>query len=127
MYTIEFDPQRRLLKITNGGFWTLETINDFAEEVMARAADLRRRYGEFAVLSDSRDMPVQAAPVAAAFQSLLAESMKITQGPFATVVGGALVKMQTDRVLKAHHTRTFLSIEDAEAWIAERWEAQRAA
>lgn len=126
MYALAFDPRSRLLTITGEGLWSMATLAAFSAEVLAYGAALKIRHGSFAVLNDVRNMPVQLSTVASGLELLMEKGTAITTAPIATVAGGALPKMQIERVIRGDHTRVFLTMEDARDWLAEHWPPARA-
>lgn len=65
--------------------------------------------------------------MARGLEMLMSQSLKITSGPVATVVGAALNKMQAGRVLNAPNSRVFLDWDEANAWLDREWVHKRAA
>ena len=121
MYTIAFDERKRVLHITTEGMWTLANLAAFSAAVLARGVMLKLRYRQFAVLNDVRNFPVQTPDVAKGIEYLMAKGMEISTSPMATVVGSHLSRMQAERVLKADHSRVFMDMDAAVAWLEAEW------
>lgn len=121
MFSLAFDPKRRIMTITGEGLWTLATLTRFSAEVLAYGMVQRARYGPFAVLNDVRRMPVQSAHVTSGLEVVIARGRAIATAPIAAVVSGVLPKLQVERILRGDHSRVFLSMDEAEGWLAERW------
>lgn len=121
MYTIRFDPARRIFHFELHGFWTMGTVIQFGVELLTRSTVARLRHGRYAVLSDSRDFPIQSATVAPYFERIMARGIEMDVGPCAIVVGSHLNKMQAERVLQGGRARIFLDYAEAEAWLDSVW------
>ncbi len=127
MYEIDFDPVRKLLVLRTEGFWSLGTLAAFAAAALARGAIARARYGRYAILADSRKLPVQSAEVARALDAVVSKSLALSDAPYACVVGSMLVKLQAERVLNRPNCRVFLDMDEATAWLDQEWVQRRAA
>ncbi len=121
MYTIAFDERTRVLHITTEGMWTLANLAAFSAAVLARGVMLKIRYRRFAVLNDVRNFPVQTPEVAKGIEFLMSKGMEISTSPMATVVGSHLSRMQAERVLRADHSRVFMDMDAAVAWLDSEW------
>lgn len=127
MYSIDFDADRRVMYIWAEGFWSLATLAAFSTTTLARSVAAKLRYGDFATLIDIRQFPVQSPDVAKGVELLLGKAMKITRAPVATATGTQLLRLQAERVLRADHSRVFLTLAEAQAWLDEVWVERRIA
>lgn len=118
-FTIKEVPGRRMFKHRLEGFWTEQTCRDYA----AAAADAERRYAStgqvFCSLIDIADWPVQSKAVADWLSGPFASAQSANER-IAFVTGGALVRMQAQRVAASVNARHFGSTEEAEAWLLEQ-------
>ncbi|MBI0476451.1 hypothetical protein D9601_13955 [Sphingomonas sp. MA1305] len=120
-YDIAFDEPAALLTITARGFWTIPVVSKFTAEVLARGTALRLRHGAFCTLADLRQSTVHTGPVVDLLTLFMPKAMKVTSAPVAAVASSSLAKLQTERYLIGDNCRTFLSIDEARAWMQQRW------
>lgn len=121
MYKIDMDVGRKVFWITGQGFWSAKTIATFSVDILARFSAARLRHGQFAVLVDVRAMPIQNGEVMDGIMALMAKGLRLTSAPITMVTGTMLGKMQADRVMSAPNCRTFTDMDEALAWLVERW------
>jgi hypothetical protein len=117
MFDITYDPRANRLRITVEGFWKPEEV-----PALARAIDANvREIGEhFDVIVESPDFPVQANDVADLLAAVMRGGMARTSGHAAVVVAGPLNKAQAERTLVHLRLRVFLTLDEAERWIASK-------
>jgi hypothetical protein len=120
VYRVEYHPGANRVTISVRGFWTVEDIAPFAAAVGAKAQEARAIRDDFDVLIESLDFPVQANSVADLMTSVMRGGMALTSGRAAIVVASQLNKLQADRTLAHPRLKVFLSLADAEAWLAEQ-------
>lgn len=118
MYTISFDAPSRTLRLKLEGLWSAATLAGFAAELLVKATAARLRYGDFALLSDASEFPVQTPGIAEGFAGILARGAKVHNGRVAIVVASVLNKIQAERTLKSPRVRVFLSPDEARQWLA---------
>lgn len=116
MYSVAYDSANGIIRMVVEGFWDVQTVDDFADEMMPMMALAKARSGRVFILSDARKFPVQSAEVGAAFGRSEA-TMGQLRDRMAMVVGSTLAKMQGERAVAGSSTAFFSSIEDAEAWL----------
>lgn len=123
MYSIEFDEKSRLLISRGSGFWNLDEVTRFTHELTDILTRLRAEGRPFTMLNDNRAQPAQSMEVMQAFASMSdADVMKPT-GRVAVLVGGALNKLQAERVANNPLIRVFRDESEARQWLAEADEA----
>ncbi|MET3438953.1 hypothetical protein [Sphingomonas sp. 1185] len=118
-YDIAFDERARILHISTNGFWSLAVTTMFSADLLARGTAIRIRHGTFCTLADLRKAPIQPLPVIDALAAMMPKALKLTSAPIAAVAGSSLAKLQTERYLVGPNCRTFLSHDEAVAWLAE--------
>ena len=118
-FRLDYDPRRNRILIDIRDFWTVETVHAFAAAAGAKAQEVRGLRGDYDVLIDSRDFPVQANDVADLLPSISEAGLTLTSGRAASVVGSHLNKLQAERTQTHPRMRIFMTMEEAEAWLAE--------
>ena len=89
-FRLDYDPRRNRILIDIRDFWTVETVHAFAAAAGAKAQEVRGLRGDYDVLIDSRDFPVQANDVADLLPSIAEAGLTLTSGRAASVVGSEL-------------------------------------
>ncbi|MDG2535344.1 hypothetical protein P6144_16910 [Sphingomonas sp. HITSZ_GF] len=118
-FELEYDAGRNRMLVVMRDFWTLETIRDFATAAGAKAQEVRQIRDDYDVLLDTRDFPVQANDVADLLPSIAEGGLRLTSGRAASVVGSLLNKLQAERTQSHPRLRIFMTMDEAEAWLAE--------
>jgi hypothetical protein len=119
MFQIDHDSRSNLLKISVKGFWKPEDVPALAMAIGAKAREARAIRDDFNVIVESLEFPVQANDVADLLANIMESGMTLTSGRTAVVVGSQLNKLQAERTLVHSRVRVFLSLEDAQQWLAE--------
>ncbi|MES2338883.1 MAG: hypothetical protein V4537_12375 [Pseudomonadota bacterium] len=117
MYRVAYDRVRNILTIHVSGFLTPDEVPAFAAEVAARAQTAAAIRGDFDVIVDSLDFPVQANDVADLLSRIMHEGIVLTRGRAAVVVGSQLNKLQAERTLVHPRLQVFRAMDDAHAWL----------
>lgn len=116
MFSVDYDPDRGIVRLMIEGFWDAATVEAFAAETLVALRRARAETGRSLVLTDARSFQVQSLDVATAFD--LAE---LRIGParerMAIVVSSALSKMQGQRALAGTDTMFFTDVAAAERWL----------
>ncbi|RYY32322.1 MAG: hypothetical protein EOP59_19350 [Sphingomonadales bacterium] len=123
-FKIDYDPRRNRLNVEIRDFWTVETVREFAAASGARAQQVRAIRDDYDVLIDSRDFPVQANDVADLLPQIAEGGLALTTGRAASVVGSRLNKMQAERTQSHPRLRIFMTMAEAEAWLAAAPDAE---
>lgn len=118
MFRVDFRPHTNRIVIHVRDFWTMDMIPGFAAEVGAKIQEARAVSGDFDVLVESLDFPVQANDVADLLPSIMRGGMALTSGRSAVIVGSQLSKLQAERTLTHSRVKVFLARAEAEAWLA---------
>lgn len=113
MFSIAFDRENRLLRLTISGFWDDDTTAAFVRDLMAASVKAQRQ-GPFRVLSDAREFAVQSPEVVQRFRRL-AEGGSAERT--AILVDSALARLQAQRSMANDRVRIFGAVEDALAWL----------
>ena len=118
MYSIHYSPETRILEMTLEGRWTEQDFDTF-EKAYVNALRTHSLGGKsIALLSDSREFPVQTQEVADRFSKLGAGSGARIEAS-AIVASSLLNKMQVERTMASDRMRVFLDIGEARAWLAD--------
>lgn len=119
MFTVRYDRHANILHWSMAGFWTVESVGNFARAMRDEVAKIATRPLRFDALCDSRDFPVQSPEVAHALSAILDAGRNMRSGRTAIVVGSMMNKLQASRSLVDPDLRVFLSMDEACAWLAE--------
>ena len=120
MFRLQYDAVTNRITAHISGFWTVETVREFAAAAGAVAQEARAIRSDYDVLIDSRDFPVQSNDVADLLPHIAEAGLVLTSGRAASVVASHLNKLQADRTQTHERFRAFLTMEEAEAWLAEK-------
>ena len=118
-YGFDYDPVRNRVTLWMRDFWTVGTVREFAAASGAFAQETRAIRGDYDILVDSRDFPVQSNDVADLLPNIAEAGLTLTSGRAAAVVGSQLNKLQAERTQTNPRMRVFMTVEEAEAWLAE--------
>jgi hypothetical protein len=117
MFQVEYDRVANRLNISVKGFWKPDDVPALATAIAEKAQVARAIRGDFNVLVESFDFPVQANDVADMLTNVMKGGMSFTTGRAAVVVGSQLNRAQAERTLVHPRVRVFLSLEAAESWL----------
>ncbi len=123
MFQIEYDHFANRLNIIVKGFWSPEDVPALATAIGDKVQQVRAIRDDFDVLVESFDFPVQANDVADMLTNVMVGGMALTTGRAAVVVGSQLNRAQAERTLVHPRVRVFMTIEDAERWLADSADA----
>lgn len=115
-YSIEVEPNRDLVRIRMGGFFSAEDIEGFLEVRRVAHRDLRCGPNQHLTINDIRDMKIQSQEMVDAFRDLLADPLYRSRR-LAFVVGPTLARTQVVRALANRSARIFEDFWSAEAWL----------
>lgn len=119
MFKVAYHPPTNRLNISVRGFWSPADVPVLAAAIGEEAQKARAIRSDFDVLVESFDFPVQANDVADMLTDVMVGGMALTTGRTAVVVGSQLNRAQAERTLVHPRVRVFMTIEDAEQWLAE--------
>ena len=117
MFQVEYDRAANRLNISVKGFWKPEDVPLLAATIGEKARQARAIRGDFDVLVESLDFPVQALDVADMLKNVMAGGIELTTSRAAVVVGSQLNRAQAERTLVHPRVRIFLSLAAAENWL----------
>lgn len=126
MYKLDFNEEEGLLELTLSGFWTLETVAAFQKDIAAMVMKYSRRFPNFGMLSDSRELSLLTAEVSEAFGEGSRTFARQQRGRIAIVHKTSLNKMQAQRVTADQEPRLFTDIGEARQWLSEGLPLSRA-
>jgi len=114
-YSIDFDPVLQIVRISSYGFWTLEVVDQFAQDVK----HLRSIVGAHRdCLMDGSLCEVRTPEVADALARLAQKEDHVFLGRTAMVLNSTLLKMQNRRFLGGDRFGYFDNEEAALQWLA---------
>jgi hypothetical protein len=117
MYRINFNEKQGLLELTLSGFWTLEIVNAFQKDAASVVMKYSKRFPNFGILSDSRELALMSTEVSEAFGEGSREFARQHRGRFAIIVKSSLSKMQAKRVTGDQEPRLFTEVGEAREWL----------
>jgi len=117
MFHVEYDHRANCLAIRVEGFWQPEDVASLAREVNAKGREAKAVRGDFNVIVESLQFPVQANDVADLLTGIMRGGMTLTTGRAAVVVGSQLNKLQAERTLVHSRVRVFVTLEEARVWL----------
>lgn len=113
-----FDQTQQLLRVIARGFWTdatVERLNTDMHEVLAINA--ARPYPErLVILVDLREQDVLPASAATAIAQVIEAPAKVCRR-FAILYGGALNRLQINRIVKFENKELFTVEQEAVDWL----------
>ncbi|AQR74912.1 hypothetical protein [Sphingomonas sp. LM7] len=117
-FSIEAEPERDLVRITMGGLFTPQDIQDFYKAREAAHARLTCARNEHLTINDLRGMKIQPQESVAGFQQMLG-APEYRSRRLAFVIGRTLARSQLQRALsgRGSSTHCFDSVAEAEAWL----------
>ncbi len=116
MYDINIQSHNNLVIIKMTGFWSIETVQIFAQDMRAAVGSLDCMPGDHVVLVDLSDFKIQAQAVIAAFQSFIMTADPAARR-IAFVRGDGLAYIQSKRVMVRNAMAMFATRIDALDWL----------
>ncbi|RYY24395.1 MAG: hypothetical protein EOP62_16930 [Sphingomonadales bacterium] len=120
MFRFHYDAHANRITVYVGGFWTVSTVREFAAAAGAFAQETRAIRDDYDVLIDSREFPVQSNEVAELLPRISEAGLALTSGRVASVAASHLNKMQAERTHAHSRFAVFLTVDEAEAWLADK-------
>jgi len=114
-YSIDFDHERNIVRISSHGFWTLEVVDKFAQDVKHVRSIIGAHHD---CLMDGSLCEVRTPEVADALARLAQKEDHVFLGRTAMVMSSTLLKMQNRRFLKGDRFGYFDNKEAALQWLA---------
>ncbi|KQX22700.1 MULTISPECIES: hypothetical protein [unclassified Sphingomonas] len=127
MFSFVYDNNAHILRISVEGLWAPEDVPALAAALGSAARRASAIRDDFDVIVESLDFPLQADDVADALSDIMRVGMALTTGHAAVVVGSLANREQAERTLAHPHLRVFMSMEEAQRWLAEAGAARRGA
>ena len=120
MFSIECDPDHRLMRVQLIGFATAEEVQDYARQKEAAIIEHGWGSGAFDTLIDATSADVQSQTTVDAFIAMLTKAKHVPRRS-AIVFGSSLARLQTKRMVVGSGTTTglFSSLADAKQWLLE--------
>lgn len=120
MFSIAYDAEANILRISVEGFYSLADVPALAASIDGTARRASAIRNDFDVLVESLNFPVQAEDVANAMPEIVKAGMALTSGHAAVVVASFLNKAQVERTLIHPRLKAFMSLESAQEWLASK-------
>lgn len=118
MYEFSFDEASRVLTMRQWGFWTVDLVRPFFDEMSRKVDELEAKCGVAGVIVDNTNFPVQSNEVVALMSQLSAGELAKRAYRTAIVSSRALSNLQIKRVVGDEKVRIFGTMIDAKAWLA---------
>jgi len=115
-FSFNVEPERDLVRIRMGGFFTPEDIEAFLAARTEAHRQLRCGPNQHLTLNDLRDMKIQAQEIVDSFRAMLA-APEYRSRRLAFVIGPTLARTQLSRALDWRVARCFDDPWSAEAWL----------
>lgn len=115
-FAFEVEPDRNLVRIWLGGFFSPVDVAAFVKERDRAHQRLRCGPNQHVTLVDIREMAIQPQESVAAFQQMLSNPAVISR-KLAFVITRSLARMQIKRAAASRDAAYFESVEDAERWL----------
>lgn len=122
MPEIVIDEMKQLVRATHlaDALMTVDDVRRFNAEVAKLVNIAAGRFGKICLLVDCRKLSIQPPEVVQAFDRP-EQLLRMSEDRYALILGSNLAKIQTRRVFgDDYRLGAFLSIDAAEAWLAER-------
>ncbi|WP_236696882.1 STAS/SEC14 domain-containing protein [Sphingomonas sp. Leaf257] len=117
MYSVTVNLERGYFEVATHGFWTLDTLGDFARELEQTVRRIRAAGRTPVSLCDLTNAMVQSQEVVAAFARMM-QNPAVRSGRVAVYTSGALTKFQAVRANEDHDEFRFFTCKDeARAWL----------
>lgn len=113
---IDIEPSRRLIRMTLGGFFTLDDVRRLDVERRRALSALNCGLNEHLTLCDVVACELSTPEVVAALQSVIGNPM-FRSKRCAMVIRGALARLQARRAVQRADVAMFESHPEAEAWL----------
>ena len=123
-FQIDYNARLNRIEVEIRDLWTVDTVREFAAASGSKAQQARAIRDDYDVLIDSRDFPVQTNEVADLLPQIAEGGLALTTGRAASVVGSRLNKMQAERTQTHPRLRIFMTMAEAEAWLARAPDAE---
>lgn len=119
VHSIAVDEDHCELHFAIGGFWTLEAMQDFLEDLARAATPFLKARKPFSALGDLSEFVPQNRETADAIRDSLLVAQKNGLTRFAVVTESSLVKMQYRRITDGLEVEFFDTVRDAELWLRQ--------
>lgn len=119
-FEFELDIPQRLLTVRLLGFWKLETVELYGQDLAAHLRDLRRLSPPRACLVDARSFSIQAKDIAERQVQTVTTLLPLYPERTARVVASAIAHKQAARMATNFSHRVFDSLDEAMAWLREK-------
>jgi hypothetical protein len=118
MYAVSIHPEHQLMKIRVEGFWSMDTMTEYAAELRRASTALVAKSGACRrILVDMSAYPIQSSDVAAGHAAALDYASSRLGAAAALVLPSALSRMQAGRVVRSQGHQIFADEKSALNWL----------
>jgi hypothetical protein len=117
LFSAAYDARANILRISVEGVYSMSDVPAFAASIDGTARRASAIRGDFDVLVESFDFPVQADDVANAMTDIMRGGMALTSGHAAIVVASEANREQVERTLVHPRLRAFMTLRAALEWL----------
>lgn len=115
-YSVRIEPENNLLVATLFGFFSVEDMTSFRNDLLSGIEGLKCRPGQHLALHDIRDCKIQSQEVVNALRAMSDEKHVVARR-LAVVAGDSLMRMQLNRILVGRDSRVFKDLVSARHWL----------
>ncbi|RVT93330.1 hypothetical protein [Sphingomonas crocodyli] len=119
MFSFVHDADANILRISVEGLYEMEDVPALGAALLSAAQRGALTTGDFDVLVESLDFPLQHEDVNEQFVAIMQAGMAMTTGYAAIVVGSPENYEQASRTQRHPRLRVFMSMAEAEDWLAQ--------
>ncbi|MBW8744094.1 MAG: hypothetical protein JF628_07075 [Sphingomonas sp.] len=119
-FEFDLDAPQGLLTVRLLGFWNVETVARYGQELAAHLQKLAQLRPPRACLVDARSFAIQTKEVAERQVQIVGSLLPLYPERTARVVGSAIARQQASRMATNSSHRVFDSIDDALQWLREK-------
>lgn len=117
-FSIVIEPERCLVHIIMGGFFSNEDVSDFREELTERLYRLGCSPNDHVTLCDVSAMKIQTQDMVVVFSNVLGDPV-FRSRKLAFVTGSTLARMQTRRLSNREGIAYFTDVDEGRTWLLQ--------
>lgn len=117
-FSIVIEPERCLLHIIMGGFFSNEDVSDFREELTEHLYRLGCSPNDHVTLCDVSAMKIQTQDMVVVFSNVVGDPV-FRSRKLAFVTGSTLARMQTRRLSNREGIAYFTDVDEARTWLLQ--------
>ena len=117
-FSVKIEPERCLVHIIMGGFFSNEDVSDFREELTERLYRLGCSPNDHVTLCDVSAMKIQTQDMVVVFSNVVGDPV-FRSRKLAFVTGSTLARMQTRRLSNREGIAYFTDVDEARTWLLQ--------